>query len=110
MTTRRSRNVGLTVAIAASLGWSVAAFGQTDLLQRRQAESQAVEDYLKSLQLDGLVIEHLEFETSRELDREARQQMAARLISEYAERMMAGRNLANSDWKSKAQLFFCCLK
>lgn len=105
MVSRRFRKIELTLAIAIWLGWPAGAFGQTEIsLQQKQTESEAVEDYLKSLLLDELVIEHLEIETSREVDRKSRQRMAARLVNEYAQRMMSGRNLTGSDWQSKAEL------
>ncbi len=105
MMSRQIRQIGLKVAIAACLVYPTVAFGQGEsLLQQRQAELQAVEDYLKSLQLDELVIEHLELETSREIDFASRRQMATRLIGEYARRMMSGRNGVDSDCRSKAEL------
>jgi len=88
--------IGSTVAIS---------LGQDSLsLQQRHSESRAVENYLKSLGLNDLVIEHLEIETAREINREARQRMASRLISEYAQRMLSSRGDSETDWQSKAEL------
>ena len=73
-------------------------------MQQRHTESRVVENYLKSLGLNDLVIEHLEIETAREINRDARQKMASRLISEYAQRMLSSRNESELDWRSKAEL------
>lgn len=70
----------------------------------RKSESIAIENYLDSLGLDELVVEHLEFETARQLNADARRSMASRLLNEYASRMISGRDPSDTKWQSKTQL------
>lgn len=71
--------------------------------ENAKTDSQLVESYLHSLQLDELLIEHLEIETSRELNLDTRREMASRLINEYAQRMMSGQK-TDQDWQTKSEL------
>lgn len=62
-----------------------------------------VEEYLAGLQLDRLLIEHLEFETSRETDTNRRREKAARLTELYSQKMMSGSN-DDDIWRNKTEL------
>lgn len=68
-----------------------------------QDESQQLEGYLRKLQLDQLLIEHLEFQTARQTDRISRQSMAARLTELYSEKMMADDDAETSVWRLKTE-------
>ncbi len=71
-------------------------------LDIRQSELERVEEYLVSLDLNDLVIEHLEIETDREIELKARRELARRLIDEYAERMISGLESPEKQWHQKA--------
>ena len=103
------KNILISIAIATLLAgpqFSRVALSQAtnDQTQSSATETQQVESYLKSLLLDELVTAHLEIETSREVDLSSRRRMAARLVNQYAERMMSSRDGIESDWQSKTEL------
>ena len=75
--------------------------GQTSF---NRSEAEQVGEYLRGLQLDTILVEHLEFEASRETDQGRRRELAARLAQIYSEKMMSGRDAGKPDWRSKTEL------
>lgn len=70
----------------------------------KASESKRVESYLRSLQLDQLLIEHLEFVSAQEQDPAKRLQIVQRLVGLYAERMMQPIEEDAPNWFEKTDL------
>ncbi|MFK7766117.1 MAG: hypothetical protein AB8B55_02660 [Mariniblastus sp.] len=90
----------LFFGIFSFVGTSISQVSQSE----RSSESKEVESYLESLQLERLLIEHLEFESASESDSKKRLQIASRLIGLYAEQMMKPLVNDGVDWFSKSDL------
>ena len=67
-------------------------------------ESEKVGTYLESLQLERLLIEHLEFESASEPEPKKRSLIAQRLMGLYAEQMMQPLEENAPDWFAKSKL------
>ncbi len=70
-----------------------------------QSDSDQLESYLKSLKLDRLIVEHLENEVGKELDRNKRLGLARRLASLYADELLNAHlaSETSGQWVAKTQ-------
>ena len=98
-----------------SLGWRllllvlvwalVQSPAETTLAQRTAVKADPLSRYLQQLELDGLLIEHLERRVNREQDRAMRLSMADELATRYTEKLLKLTSGQDSvaQWQDKAK-------
>ena len=66
-------------------------------------ENAKVESYLRDIQTESLLVEHLESGTATETNIQIRQKLASRLLTLYAQNMMSGKKVVGVNWREKAE-------